>query len=151
MELTDKKYLKNFKKTATTVIADHLLYDKETDIIMINRGLFSPGKQEIFYASSIRNFEVIKDGESSEKFGLGGAALGGVLFGPVGLLGGFLLKKKKNEINDLRVRINTDGESTIHDVVLLNTKTKADGVFSKLANQSMEEIVNFLQSKLFNK
>lgn len=150
MDLIDKKQLKNFKKNATTVIGDYLLYDKETDVVLINKGLLSPGKQETFYASSIRSFEVIKDGESSEKFGLGGAALGGVLFGPVGLLGGFLLKKKKNEITDLRVRINTNGESTIHDVVLLNSKTKADGFIGKLANQSLENVVNFVQSKIFN-
>lgn len=138
-------YIKDFPKSATVRVGDYLLWNSDNNDVLVNRGIFSPGKTQIFKRSDIRSFEVIKDGEKSEKFGLGGAAVGGLILGPIGLLGGFLLKKKKNDINDLRVRIYTSGDQAIYDIVLINSKIKANSMIAKTANLSLQQIVEFLQ------
>ncbi|QEA34496.1 SHOCT domain-containing protein [Weissella soli] len=141
-------YIKNFPTSATVHLGDYLMWNNENNDVLINRGIFSLGKTEIFKRSDIRSFEVIKDGEKSEKFGLGGATVGGLILGPIGLLGGFLLKKKKNDINDLRVRVYTSGDQAIHDIVLIKSKTKANSIVAKTANLSLQQIVEFLQKAI---
>ncbi|WP_270321796.1 SHOCT domain-containing protein [Weissella confusa] len=144
----DKAYIKDFTKIATTRVSDYLLWSESTDEVVINRGVMNMGTTQMFKRADIRSFEVIKDGEKSERFGLGGAAVGGLILGPIGLLGGFLLKKKKNEIRDLRVRIYTTGEQAMHDITLISEKTKADGWIAKVANTSLDQIVEFLQKAI---
>lgn len=144
----DKAYIKDFPKIATTRVSDYLLWSESTDEVVINRGIMSVGTTQMFKRADIRSFEVIKDGEKSERFGLGGAAVGGLILGPIGLLGGFLLKKKKNEIRDLRVRIYTTGEQAMHDIPLISQKTKADGWIAKGANTYLDQIVEFLQKAI---
>ncbi|CAH0419377.1 SHOCT domain-containing protein [Periweissella ghanensis] len=146
LDADPKGYINNFHKTATVKIDNYLMFNQTTDEILINKSILTTGKTEIIKADTIRSFEVIKDGEKSEKFGLGGATAGAILFGPVGLIGGFLLKKKKNVVSDLRVRINTTGTQSIHDIVLINSKTKANGLVASAANSNLEKIVNFIQS-----
>jgi hypothetical protein len=144
-----KAYFKDFPKNATVKVGDYLLWNEQTDEVLINRSWSTMGKTEMFKREDIRSFEIINDGEKSEKFRVGVGVAGAVLLGPVGLLGG-LMKKKKNDIHDLRVRINTVGETSIHDVVLINTKTKANGIVAKTANMSLDKIVEFLQNTLLN-
>lgn len=145
-----KAYIKDFKKIATTNIDNLLLYSETTGEVVTNRTPNFLIESELFNRADIRSFEVIQDGEKSEKFGVGGAAVGAVLLGPVGLLGGFLLKKKKNNISDLRVRIYTVGATTMHDVVLINSKMKANGLVATAAFKSLDKIVEFLQSAILN-
>ena len=102
----DKAYIKDFPKIATTRVSDYLLWSESTDEVVINRGIMNMGTTQMFKRADIRSFEVIKDGEKSERFGLGGAAVGGLILGPIGLLGGFLLKKKKTK-SEIYVYVST--------------------------------------------
>jgi len=67
----------------------------------------------VFNYSDIISYELLEDGESITKGGLGRAVAGGVLFGGVGaVVGGVTGKKKtKKEINEFRIKIITRNET----------------------------------------
>lgn len=74
----------------------------------------------IFKYEDIISYELIEDGESITKGGLGGAVVGGALLGGTGVLAGSILgkKKTKKEIDELRVKIITRNE--FYQVVFIN-------------------------------
>lgn len=135
-------YIKQFPKHSKNVAAD-VYYDEEHDELLINRSSLLHLHTEIVKASDIRSFQMIQDGQQSEKFGLGGAAIGGVIFGPVGLLSGFLFKKKKNTISDVRVRIFTSDK--FYDIRILTAEFKANSLTAKISLKQAEKIGGFIQ------
>lgn len=135
-------YIKQFPKHSKKVVAG-VYYDEETDELLINRNSLINIHTTIVKASDVRSFQMIQDGQQSEKFGLGGAAIGGIIFGPVGLLSGFLFKKKKNTISDVRVRIFTSEK--YHDIRLLSSEAKANSLIAKAALKQAETVGGFIQ------
>lgn len=74
----------------------------------------------IFKYEDIISYELIEDGECITKGGLGGAVVGGALFGGAGVIAGSILgkKKQKKEINEFRIKIITRNE--FYQVVFIN-------------------------------
>lgn len=70
------------------------------------------GYNILFKYEDILSYELLEDGESITKGGLGGALVGGALFGGAGaIVGGITGKKKtKKEINEFRIKIITRNE-----------------------------------------
>ena len=70
------------------------------------------GYNILFKYEDILSYELLEDGESITKGGLGEALVGGALFGGAGaIVGGITGKKKtKKEINEFRIKIITRNE-----------------------------------------
>lgn len=77
----------------------------------------------IFSYNDIIDFELLEDGESITKGGLGSAIVGGALFGGVGaVVGGTIGKKKtKQEITELKIKIIT--KNTFYPDLYINFLT----------------------------
>lgn len=77
----------------------------------------------IFSYNDIVDFELLQDGESITKGGLGSAIVGGALFGSVGaVVGGTIGKKKtKQEITELKIKIIT--KNTFYPDLYINFLT----------------------------
>lgn len=101
---------------------------------------------QIYDYSSILDFELLEDGNSLEKGGVGRALVGGALFGGVGaIVGGNTGHKHKATCSKLQVKI------TLHDmsapVVYINfieTETKKDGFLYKSVYPLAQETLSLL-------
>lgn len=127
-------------------ISNILIWDKDTDYVFINND-----SSNRFFREDIVSFEVIKDGETSQRFGVGSAVGGAILTGGIGVLAGFMMPKKKSLVTDLRLRILTTGEKSVHDIYLITEPTKTNSRDYEMANNAVEAITEFLQNYLINK
>ncbi|MCY6958872.1 SHOCT domain-containing protein [Clostridium brassicae] len=142
----NKKLLSQF--TATKKIKPYIEFDKQNKLWLIPDGVL--GKKlnpKVYKFEDILEFELLEDGESITKGGLGRAVAGGVLLGGVGaVVGGVTGKKKtKSIINSLRIKItvNYTSNPAIY-VELIKTKTKSNSTLYKIAYSQAQEILSML-------
>lgn len=98
--------------------------------------------------SEIVSFELLEDGNSITKGGLGRAVVGGALFGGVGAIVGGATggKKTKGVCTKLQIKIILNNMATPNVYVdLINTSTKKDSILYTSAYSSAQEILSILQ------
>ncbi|BAK55890.1 hypothetical protein SFBM_0110 [Candidatus Arthromitus sp. SFB-mouse-Japan] len=129
--------------TVTKSVSFYLEVDEK------NKKFLAPlSKRKIYDFSQLVDFELLEDGESLAKGGLGRALVGGALFGGVGaIVGGVTGKRKgKNICNSLRIKITLDD---ISDPVLyidfINVRTDTNNPFYKNIFNSAQECLSILQ------
>lgn len=119
-------------------------YDENSSqICLVNKHGKAISKR-VMQNRDILSVEVFEDGESVTKTArgsqLGGALLGGIVFGPLGAVVGGLSGKKKTENKvkrlDLRLAIN-DTSSPIHDVCFMDVEVKKSSVVYKNAYKNV--------------
>lgn len=105
-------------------------------------------KNLIFSYNDIISYELLKDGESVTKGGLGSAVAGGVLFGGVGaIVGGVVGSKKTNqEISEFRIKIVTRNVcyTEVYINFLVSGKVKSNSILFKSYSGSAERILSLL-------
>ena len=109
---------------------------------------FKVGK-DIFAFENLLSFELLEDGQSITKGGLGRAVAGGLLFGGVGAIVGGVTggKKSKGICNSMKLRISLKNAHT--DVVYINfimTETKTNGFIYKTAQDSAQKCITALET-----
>ena len=87
-------------------------------------------KKDFFSYDNLLSYELLEDGESITKGGLGRAVAGGLLFGGVGAIVGGLTggKKSKGICNSMKLRVslkNAHKDIVYIDFILTETKTKS--------------------------
>lgn len=103
---------------------------------------------QLFRYDQIIDFELLEDGESISKGGLGRAVAGGVLFGGVGAVVGAVTggKKTKSVCKSMRIKItlrNFEAQTIYID--LITVETKCDSSTYKKARQQAQDILSALQ------
>lgn len=101
---------------------------------------------DIFPFSALIDFELVEDGVSITKGGLGSAVAGGVLFGGVGaIVGGGLGKKQKDVIHKMSIILNLRDEWIPRiEIVLINAETKKGGIIYKLKKDLALQMLSLL-------
>lgn len=101
---------------------------------------------DVFDFSDIIDYELIEDGRTLTKGGIGGAVVGGALLGGVGaIVGGNASKKNKSVVNKMYVRISLKHKWIKHITInLIATETKKNGVIYNMAKSSAEKILSLL-------
>ena len=91
--------------------------------------------------------EILEDGNSIQKSGVGGAVAGAVLLGPVGALaGGLMGRKKKNVCESLQIKITTkNNSSNAIFVPFITAQTKIDSLSYKSQSKTCQEVMSTLQ------
>jgi len=106
-------------------------------------------KARIYNYSDLLGYEILEDGNTVTKGGLGSAVVGGALFGGIGAVVGGLTggKKSKEVVRSLKVKIVLDNKIVPAEYIeLLTTEFKKDGFVYRVAKQQAEDIVAILAS-----
>lgn len=136
--------LSNF--ITTKKIGVYIEFDEQKRLWLIPDGV--RGKKihpKIYTFDDIVEYELLEDGDTVTKGGLGRAIVGGALVGGVGaVVGGVTGKKKtKSVINNLRIKITVNDTSNPSIYInLINTPTKANSFLYKMAYESAQEILS---------
>ena len=107
---------------------------------------FKIGK-DIFAYDNLLSFELLEDGQSIAKGGLGRAVVGGLLFGGVGAIVGGVTggKKTKGICNSMKLRISLKNAHT--DIVYINfitAETKTKSALYKVAQDNAQRCITAL-------
>ena len=140
------KNLPNFSVTQEVIGEDAntgFAFDETLNRICLINGYGSFIETRIMEYSDILSVELFEDGVSMTKTSrgsqLGGALLGGVVFGPLGAVIGGLSGSKKSEDKvkrlDLRMAVN-DTANPVHDVNFLNIEVKKSSMIYKAARNN---------------
>ena len=103
---------------------------------------------QIHSFDDILDFELLEDGGTIAKGGLGRAVVGGVLFGGVGAVVGGVTGKKKGKptCTSLKVKITlNDMECPAAYINLIETETKKDSMTYQACERIAQEILSLLQ------
>ncbi|WP_300903365.1 SHOCT domain-containing protein [uncultured Clostridium sp.] len=134
----------------TKKIGNYLYIDEERKQWVIPKGSIS-GKiknANIYNYSDIVNYELLEDGNSITKGGVGKAITGGILFGGIGaIVGGTTGKKKTKEIcNKLQIKITVNNLNNPSEYInLIETETKKDGIIYKTSYTMAQQILSMLE------
>lgn len=125
---------------ATKKINNFIEIDDINKKILINK--------KIYNYNEIIDFELLEDGESIAKGGLGRALVGGALFGGVGAIVGGITggKKSKPICNSLKVKItiNDINNPTVY-VNFINTSTKKSSIIYRTEFDLAQKCLSTLQ------
>jgi hypothetical protein len=148
--LANKQLLENFNPTRT--IGTYLEIDEEKKqwIVPNNKG----GKKKkdlnvkVYQFSDIVSFELLENGETITKGGLGAAIAGDLLFGGIGAVVGGITGKKKSQAvcNNMQIKITVKNISK--PTVYLNffdAPLKKDGFIYKGYYKVAQEVLSLLQ------
>lgn len=139
-------YATNFN--GNTLIADLVQLDDSTQTVqIITKAGFNSAKEYIKY-NQIVNFELVEDGDTITKGGLGSATVGGALFGAGGAIAGAVLgaKKTKAVCNSLQLRISVaDYYKKVIVVNYIELPTKSTSMTYKQMHEQAQKAVGELQ------
>lgn len=133
---------------STYQVGGYIWFDDEHKWFVLPRGTFTSkiDKSYVFKYQDLVDFEVLEDGTSITKGGLGKALVGGAIFGLAGAIAGGSSKKTKQICNKLQVKITTRNiDRPIVYIDLINTEFKKDGLVYKQASKSVQEILSKFQ------
>ena len=130
--------VKSFSPTKN--VGAYLKVDENNQLFMVGNDLFE--------FSNLLSFELLEDGETITKGGLGRAIAGGVLFGGVGAVVGGVTggKKSKGICTSMKIRLTL--KNTYTDTVYINlisNGTKKGGFVYKTAQTSAQSCLSALQ------
>lgn len=143
----NKELLKKF--VVTKKVGKYIEFDEQNKKWLIPDGfLGAKVNSKVHDFNEIIEYELLEDGESVTKGGLGRAVVGGVLLGGVGaIVGGVTGRKKTNSIiNSLKIKITLNNSSDpVTYVNLIKTPVKSKSIIYKTANSEAHEILSILK------
>ena len=128
---------------ATRGVGKLIKFDDNAKKILFPKTLLT--KARIYNYSELLEYEILEDGNTITKGGLGSAVVGGALFGGIGAVVGGLTggKKSKEVVRSLKVKIVLDNKIVPAEYIEL---FKKDGFVYRAAKQEAEDIVAILAS-----
>lgn len=134
---------------ATKKIGTYLEIDENQKKWLIPDGFMGKNKNPLIYRyEDIVDFELLEDGSSISKGGLGRALVGGALLGGVGAIVGGVTGGKKShstcESLKIKITLNNISNSTVY-INFINTTTKKDSFTYKGVYPLAQECVSVLQ------
>lgn len=103
---------------------------------------------DIFEYSNLLSFELLEDGQSITKGGLGRAVAGGLLFGGVGAIVGGVTggKKSKGICNSMKLRVTLkDAHTDTAYITFIATETKTKSFIYQTAQSSAQSCISALE------
>ncbi|WP_270943101.1 SHOCT domain-containing protein [Romboutsia lituseburensis] len=142
----NKEYVENFN--VTKKIGTYIEFDDKNKQWLIPDGFNGKKKNPKIYSyKDIIEFELLEDGDTVSKGGLGRAIAGGVLLGGVGaVVGGVTGKRKtKSVVNSLKIKITLDDINVPNRYIdLIKVKTKTSSLIYKTSYKLAQEIISTL-------
>lgn len=143
---TQKEELLKFNTTKK--IGNYIEFDEENRQWLVPDGFFGNKKNPHIYSfDDIAEYELLENGDSITKGGLGRAITGGILLGGVGaIVGGMTgVKKSKSVINSLKIKITVnDFQNPAVFINFITSQTKADSFIYKTNYKMAQQILSTL-------
>lgn len=139
----DEKSINNFKLSKRVI--DYIHFDDENKKFLLPKTLFK--KTKIYNYSEILGYEILENGDSITKGGLGSAIVGGALFGGFGAVVGGVTGSKttKTLIKNLRVKIILDNSiNPVEYIDIIMSDTQRDGFKYKMLRKYADDIAGIL-------
>lgn len=137
------EYLKSIF-SATRKVEKYLEIDEDNKLLKIPCNFLSP----ILKFNDILDFELIENGNSISKGGLGSAVAGGILFGGVGAVVGGIVGSKKiiQEITEFSIKIITKDVyfPDVYINFLVARKLKSNSIVFKSYSTSAQSVLSLL-------
>lgn len=124
---------------------DMLAFDDNTQTFVITH---SKKHQDIYRYDQIVGFELLEDGETITKGGLGRAVAGGLLFGGIGAIVGGVTggKKSKNVCKSLQIKLTLrNSPKQTEYLPFIATETKTGSIIYKTAYKLAQDALSALQ------
>ena len=135
--------------TPTRSVGNYFGVNDNTRQWVVGSGIIPSFKNAIPHSyDDIVDFELLEDGTSVTKGGLGRAAVGGILFGSTGAIVGGVTggKKAQQKCTSLMVKITVnDMRSPAEYIKLISAPTDKSGFIYKGAYQNAQQIISILQ------
>jgi len=143
------QYLIDLSKfNCTKNVSGYLEIDEQKSMWLIRKaGIMKYPEPPIYRFEDIIDYEIIENGESIRKGGLGSAVVGGLLFGGAGAIVGGVVGKKKNveSVNQLKVKITVnDSMNPVWYIDLISSATKSNSWIYKTYSSVAQEIISAL-------
>ncbi len=143
-ELDDYK----FDKTLTYRTIEFCLDNNKKEVVVRNKFL---AEYYTIQYSKIIECEILEDGASVMKGGIGRAVVGGALAGGVGAVVGASTRKSKNVVNSLKVRIVTsDINNALRTVDIISSPMQTDLPDYARASKFAQEVYSTIISIIAN-
>ncbi|MBR1973017.1 MAG: SHOCT domain-containing protein [Oscillospiraceae bacterium] len=137
------------KFSPTKIIGNYLAVDENNRQWAIGKGVFSPFEKAIPYSyEDLVDFELLEDGSSITKGGLGRAVVGGMLFGHTGAVVGSITGKKKTKqtCTNLEIKITVNNaDNHTHYIRLISSSTQRESHTYKTEFRTAQDILALLQ------
>ena len=135
--------------TPTREVGNYFAIDENARLWAIGKGMFPSLKNAVPYSyDDIVDFELLEDGSSIIKGGVGSAIVGAALFGSVGAVVGSATGKKKikQTCTNLMVKITVKNmASPVEYIKLISSTTSKNSMIYRGAYQDAQEIISLLQ------
>lgn len=144
-----KTAVQNVGFAPTKAIGGYFAINETSREFAVGKGFVPSLKHAVLYSfDDIVDFELIEDGTSITKGGLGRAAVGGLLFGGVGAVVGGVTggKKAQQKCTSLIVKITVNNIAAPTEYIkLITSPVDKNGFIYKTAFQNAQDIVSILQ------
>ncbi|EQF26329.1 MULTISPECIES: DUF4428 domain-containing protein [Clostridioides] len=146
LKTISKKDSENFK--ATKKISKFIEFDDDSKRFVVLNG-FDREKMNlnVYNYSDIIEYELLENGETVTKGGIGRALAGGALFGGVGAVVGGVTAKRTTKalIDNLKIKITLNDLNNPNIYInLIQFRTKSNSSIYKMAYSSAQEILSIL-------
>ena len=135
--------------TPTREVGNYFAVDEDARLLAIGKGMFPSLKNPVLYSyDDVVDFELLEDGNSVIKGGIGSAIVGGALFGGVGAVVGSTAGKKKikQTCTNLTVKITVNNMAApVEYIKLITSTTNKRSMVYRGAYQDAQEIISLLQ------
>lgn len=144
----ENEVLANVEFDITQNIDNYLYLDENRKKICLPMGLVKKkiDPERIFNYGDILNYELLEDGNSVSKGGVGRAIVGGALFGDVGaIVGGSTGHKQKQTCTKLQIKITTNNiEHPAEYINFIIAEIRKDNMIYKNAYSSAQKVLSAL-------
>lgn len=145
-EIENKERISKFKPTQKE--GGYIWFDDNNKWFVLPKGTFSSKINEcfVFKYDEILDFEVLEDGNTITKGGLGKAIVGGAVFGLAGVIAGGTAKKSKQVCTKLEIKITTKNiDNPVVYLNMIDTELKKDSLLYKTVSRSVQNILSKFQ------
>ena len=133
----------------TREVGNYFAIDENARLWAIGKGMFPSLKNAVPYSyEDIVDFELLEDGSSIIKGGIGSALVGAALFGGVGAVVGSTTGKKKvkQTCTNLTIKITVNNMAApVEYIKLISSTTNKSSMIYRGAYQDAQEILSLLQ------
>ena len=143
-----QRYIDSADFVPTNKVGNYFHINEEKKQWAIPRTILKSKVDKVYSYEDIISYELIEDGNTITKGGIGGAVAGGLLFGEAGAIAGGTIGKKKGKATCTMLKIKITVKDSKEPAVYINMlggEFKKSGMIYQTAYDNAQKILSLLQ------